>query len=145
MFKNMSQAYKTQIKIRFHKADPAKILFFGNLLGLCHDLYEDFLQDIGIPWEDYFENPDYLIPIRHTECDFFRPLPAGENFDVEIRLSQLGETSFEFSYNFLKNEQSHAQAKKAHVFVNAQTKTKTPIPGWFREKIKPYLSPKDSE
>lgn len=137
----MSQAYKTKVKIRFHQADPAKIMFFGNLLALCHDSYEDFLAHMGISWNEYFKTPDHLIPIRHAECDYQRPFAVGEEFDLEISFARLGDSSFEVHYLYTQSGQVHAEARIVHVFLDAKSKAKTKIPDWFRSKAEVFLNP----
>lgn len=142
----MSQVYKTSRHLRFREADPAQIMFFGNIFGICHDAYEDFLTSLGIPWESYFKSSQFAVPVRKSDCEFFRPIYAGQDYEIEIKLTQLGESSFTVNFCFLSPlAEKLAEASSSHVFVNPQTLKKTPIPPNLREKFKLFLQARPLE
>lgn len=136
----MSQVYKIQRSLRFRESDPAQIMFFGNMLGICHDAFEDFLSSLKIPWESYFASADFIVPIRKTECEFFLPVRAGQTYQIEVKVRHLGDSSFTMAFTFLneKNERM-AEALISHVFVDAKTKRKMSIPSAFRAKFELFL------
>ncbi|HWU44058.1 MAG TPA: hypothetical protein VN132_11490, partial [Bdellovibrio sp.] len=61
----MNQVFKTKKTLTFREADPAKIMFFGNIFGFAHDAFEQFIVEAGYTWKEYFHNTDYAIPLRH--------------------------------------------------------------------------------
>lgn len=135
----MSQKFNKTIQIKFRDADPAGILFFGNLLALSHDCFEDFIAAVGITWKEWFTVTDFMIPIRHTETNYLAPMPAGEIFVIEASVASLGETSFKMKYQFKKSDKVHAEAMIVHAFMSAKTKQKMPIPETLRKKLSVYL------
>lgn len=114
-------------------------MFFGNVYSICHDIYEDFLTHVGITWKQYFQSPEFLVPIRHTECNYLKPLPVGESFEAHVSLSKIGDSSFEVRFRLQQDSNLHAEVKIACVFVASHTRAKTTIPNWFRTKMTPYL------
>lgn len=124
----MHQQYKKEIQIRFREADPAGISFFANIFDLAHDCFEDFIQQAGISWKEWFQSSEYNVPIRHTECTFHKALHAGEKYSIVATVSQMGNSSFTMKYLFIQNNHVHADLKMTHVFLSARSKEKMSIP-----------------
>lgn len=139
----MTKKFEKQIQIKFREADPAGILFFGNILALAHDVFEDFIPATGLTWADYFQTKEYIAPIRHAEVDFLSPFRPGEKYDVAVSILRIGDSSFQakavFSQTSDKGVSKHAEVKTVHTFLNAKTFAKIPVPEKFRQALGPYL------
>jgi acyl-CoA thioester hydrolase/1,4-dihydroxy-2-naphthoyl-CoA hydrolase len=131
--------FETEIQIRFRQADPAGILFFGEIFSLAHDCFEEFISETGIGWKTWFHTKDYLVPIRHTDCNYLKPFFAGEKYQIKANVLKFGETSFQMQYVFSKANNIHAKVTMAHAFLDAKTKQKIPVPEQFKLKLSPYL------
>ncbi len=135
----MAKVFKTTLKVSFRAADPAGIMFFGNIYGLAHDAFEDFIVNTGFHWKEWFNTPEYIIPIRHSEADYEAPFLPGQNYDVSVSVKALGNTSFSIKYVFTAGEKLHARVEMVHVVLDAKTKKPIPLPGLIRERLSPYL------
>ncbi len=135
----MAQIFQKRIQIRFREADPARIMYFGNLLNLAHDCFEDFIQTTGLTWQDWFSKSPYLVPIRHTECDYRAPFVPGQFYTIEACVAQIRDTSFQMKYTFKQDDKVHATAKMVHAFLDPQTKQKIAVPAHLRALLTPYL------
>lgn len=122
-------------QVPFDEGDGEGIVFFGNYFRLAHRALEDFLPEIGIPWAEWFKNPDYGVPLRHVEADYLRPLRPGQSFTVKIEVADLGESSAHFAYEFLVGDQPAAKLKTSHVFVSRPDMKKRSIPDGIRTKL----------
>ena len=136
--------YKREIYIRFREADPAGILFCGNITNLLHDSFEDFIAFIGVPWNEYFSCQDYHFPVHHLDVKFLNPFFPGEKYNVEISVREIREHSFQLGYRFLSlNNQIHAEAASVHVSLKSSLKLKntekTPIPSFLRNPLQKYF------
>lgn len=131
----MSDTYKSQVTVKFHQADPAGIMFFGHVFTLAHDTYEGFVQACGFQWKDWFLDHKYLIPIRHTECDFLRPFRAGETYQIEAEVIDFSSSSFVMQYQFTKEAQKHAIVKMVHTCLDQKTFQKSEIPETVRQSL----------
>jgi acyl-CoA thioester hydrolase/1,4-dihydroxy-2-naphthoyl-CoA hydrolase len=134
----MSDTFKSQVTIKFHQADPAGIMYFAHVFTLAHDTYENFVQACGFNWKDWFLAPQYIIPIRHTECDFLRPFRAGETYDIEAEVIEFSSTSFVMSYQFSKDKNKHAIVKMVHTCLDQKTFQKTELPEAIRNQFAKY-------
>jgi acyl-CoA thioester hydrolase/1,4-dihydroxy-2-naphthoyl-CoA hydrolase len=135
----MAQVYQKRIQIRFRDADPARILFFGNVFSLAHDTFEDFIQESGISWRNWFSGEPYIVPIRHAECDYLAPFRVGEHYEVKATVAQLRESSFQMRYVFTRGSQTHAVVTMVHTFLDPKTQQKIPIPETVKSKLLPFL------
>ncbi len=135
----MATHFQKEILLRFREADPAGILFFGNVFSLAHDCFEDFIQAAGFTWKEWFETKDYLIPIRHTECNYLKPFRPGESYRIQASVARLGDSSFQMKYVFSQDSQVHAEVRMTHTFMDARSKSKISVPDLVRERLKVYL------
>lgn len=131
--------YKTTQFIPFRYADPARIMFHGNMLEIVHDLFEEFIQAAGFTWKDWFEPKDWSCPIRHATVDYLAPFKAGETYDVAIGVSKISETSFSMKYVFTQGERKHGKVVMVHAFVDRKNFEKMQVPPKCRKVLEPYM------
>lgn len=60
----MNKVFRTKKTLTFREADPAGIMFFGNVFAIAHDAFEEFIVAAGYTYQEWFGQTDYLIPIR---------------------------------------------------------------------------------
>jgi YbgC/YbaW family acyl-CoA thioester hydrolase len=124
--------------VAFDEADGEGIVFFGNYFRLAHRALEAYLPTIGIPWTEWFNNAEWAAPLRHVEADYLQPLRPGDTFAAEIKVSDIGESSVSFMYEFkTPSGQPIARLKTTHVFIDRATIKKRPIPGALRLQLTP--------
>jgi YbgC/YbaW family acyl-CoA thioester hydrolase len=122
--------------VAFDEADGEGIVFFGNYFRLAHRAFEAFLPTIGIAWKDWFEAPEFGVPLRHVEADYLAPLKPGDDYEVWISVTDLGESSVHFEYEFKKGSTITAKLKTSHVFVSRPDMKKIAIPETIVRKLK---------
>src|SRR5688572_15841097 len=120
--------FKSPVSIRFWQADSGGIMFFGNAFHLVHDVYESFVASLGFESRDWFENPEWAVPIRHAEADYLRPLKPHESYEARVSIEQVGESSLSLKFTISANGLDHCVAKTVHVFMNKKSLAKMPIP-----------------
>lgn len=135
----MNKVFYTQKTLTFRDADPAGIMFFGNIFGLAHDVYEEFIVAAGYAYTEWFGKHDFIIPIRQTEAQFLAPFYPGQTYNVAVVVGKLGQTSFQMKYVFSKGEKSHAIVTMVHTVADRKTFQKMPVPDLIRERLAPYL------
>lgn len=117
--------------VPFHMADPAGILFFGNAFSLFHQAFEHFVTEcLEIPWNTWFQNPEWIVPIRHAEAEYLKPLLAGEMCKISLSLTAVSSSSFTIAASFEQKELC-CSMKVVHVFCSRATKNKISIPEEF--------------
>ncbi len=125
--------------VHFRDTDAAGVVYFANVLSMCHEAYEASLAVSGINLKLFFTQPTVAIPIVHASVDFFHPMFCGDELQIYLTPQKLGDTKFEIAYQIVAAsslEQPLAQAITRHVCINPTTRTKTQLP----EGIMKWLS-----
>jgi len=135
----MNRVFRTTKTFTFREADPAGIMFFGNIFGVAHDAFEQFILDAGFTWQEWFLTKDYLIPIRHTEADYKAPFRPGQTYEVLVSVASFGETSFKMRYVFESQGHKHATVQMVHSVLDKKTQQKLTIPADIKSRLQPYL------
>lgn len=129
--------------IRFHETDAAGVVYFANLLTLCHEAYEASLAAAGIEVKGFFSGQGGMaVPIVHASADFLAPLHCGDVILVVLTPRQLGPHSFEVAYRVeaaasapatgllpsSEPERSLAVATTRHVCIGLENRRRQPLP-----------------
>lgn len=131
--------FQTFKKVTFREADPAKIMFFGNIYGFAHDAFEEFIVAAGFTWNEWFQTTEFMIPIRHSEANFLMPFQPGNTYSVYVNVEKIGNSSFQMKYEFCNDKTIHSVVKMTHVVLDQKTKAKIEIPNSIKLKLLPYL------
>ena len=75
--------------VRFQDTDAAGVVYFANVLAMCHEAYEASLAASGINLKAFFSNPEVAFPIIHASVDFYRPMFAGDRLMIHLTPKQV--------------------------------------------------------
>jgi acyl-CoA thioesterase FadM len=132
------------IAVRFDEADARGILFYGRLHELAHRVFEDFVSaEVVARWEDWFLSPGFIVPIKHAEATFHRPMRPGCLYRAELTVSRIGESSFDVRVRFFEEGVEPvlcAETRVSHVFADAARFRKIPIPSEVRTRLEAHLA-----
>lgn len=121
-----------QRTIHFADTDAAGVVFFSNLLAICHEAYEESLVAAGIELAGFFRDNAVVVPIVSTDASFLRPLAAGDRVRVSVEPTPLGDNSFEVRYEIVKSgpgaEKAAVRARTEHVCIDAGTRRRLALP-----------------
>ena len=110
--------------VRFQDTDAAGIVYFANVLAICHEAYEESLATSGINLKLFFSNPNVAIPIVHASVDFFRPMFCGDKVSIHLSPCQLGNDNFEINYIIMSAERQVTKAITRHVCINPVSRSR---------------------
>ena len=121
-------AYRYLTRVYLRDTDATGVLFFAEQLRICLEAFESFLEEKGFVLKSLIENGQYLMPIVHTEADYFAPLFAGDALEVALSLGAVGNASFTLNYFLYKGGQKVGSSTAIHVTVDKEMRTKIPLP-----------------
>lgn len=125
---NDSTTFRYTTYIPFHLCDPAGILFFGHVFSLAHQAYEHLIQEEWkLSWAFWFQNPEWILPIRQTEAQFIAPLRAGRDCVIELAVQHFSLSSFTLK-SALFQEALCCEVTTVHVFCERASLKKRDIP-----------------
>jgi 1,4-dihydroxy-2-naphthoyl-CoA hydrolase len=115
--------------IRFSNTDAAGVVYFANVLSICHEAYEDSLKSFGLDLKAFFTQPEVAYPIVSASIDFKRPMYCGDEIVISVKPQFLDDSSFEIAYSIesLTEKNTLAQAVTKHVCINGSTRRKQPL------------------
>jgi 1,4-dihydroxy-2-naphthoyl-CoA hydrolase len=113
--------------VRFQDTDAAGVVYFANVLAMCHEAYEASLAASDINLKVFFSNSDRAIPIVHASVDFYRPMFPGDRLIIELTPKQVAGDEFEIAYQVFPEpvaEKSAAKALTKHVCIDTVNRTR---------------------
>ena len=125
--------------VRFQDTDAAGVVFFANILAMCHEAYEASLAASGININAFFCYPKIAIPITHSTIDFTRPLFCGDEVRIYVNPRQTKDSEFEIEFELFSvetagqeitavQEFSAARAFTKHVCIDSAARMRTQLP-----------------
>ncbi|WP_066424979.1 thioesterase family protein [Anabaena sp. 4-3] len=115
--------------IRFQDTDAAGVVYFANILSICHEAYEESLAISGINIQQFFTHPKVAFPIVHASVDFFRPIFCGDKLLISLIPQKISLEKLEITYEIYADDVIIAKAVTRHVCIDASSRTKQELPG----------------
>ena len=109
--------------IQFRDTDAAGVVYFANILSICHVAYEASLIESGVDLKLFVNNPEFAIPITHASADFLKPLYCGDRITIELTPRSIDSCRFEITYQL-----GSATAITKHVIINPSTRKRQELP-----------------
>lgn len=128
--------FKYNRTVRFADTDAAGVVYFANVLSMCHEAYEAALDAAGIDLKSFFSHPATAFPIVHTSVDLRSPMSCGDRLLIHVSIRQRTVDSFELGYQVqLIDRANPAQLHRflaititKHVCIDSATRTRQPLP-----------------
>lgn len=116
--------------VRFQETDAAGVVYFANVLTMCHEACEESLAASGFNLKSFFSNPSVAIPIVHASVDFFRPMFCGDQLLIQLVTQQLSINEYEVAYQIFPPSTNKAVAKATtrHVCIEPSSRTRKDLP-----------------
>ncbi|PAX60270.1 acyl-CoA thioesterase [Brunnivagina elsteri] len=113
--------------VRFQDTDSAGVVYFANILKICHEAYEESLEVSGINLKYFFLNPKIAYPIIHANIDFFKPIYCGDKLEVQLIPQKVTNEKFEISYEIFIADVIVSKAMTRHASIDIVTRQKREI------------------
>lgn len=116
--------------VHFKDTDAAGVVYFANILVICHEAYEYSLLEMGFDLKLFFSSlGGFVVPIVQAQADFLQPIFCGDRLLINVKPQQLDSYSFQVSYK-VTNEHSRllSIAQTKHICIHSSDRTKYHIP-----------------
>ena len=81
--------------VQMKETDATGCLYFVNQIQIAMEAFEKFLQTRNFSIASMLKEKKFILPVVHTEADFFSPLQIGDELEVKLDLI-FGKKSFKF-------------------------------------------------
>ncbi|HUQ32291.1 MAG TPA: thioesterase family protein [Pyrinomonadaceae bacterium] len=132
--------FSTRITVRFGDCDPAGLVYYPVIFHYCHIAMEEFFAArCSVPYHKLMEDERIGFPTVNTSAEFFAPLVYGDEVEIEVAVSRLGESSLTLQYHVRRAGDSTlcADVTNVHVHMNLDTRRAFPIPARYRHVFAP--------
>ncbi|MBV5261784.1 acyl-CoA thioesterase [Synechococcus moorigangaii CMS01] len=140
-------AYVYQRTIYLADTDAAGVIYFAQLLQICHEAYETCLQQVGMDWLGLLRDGTVAMPIVHGAVDFFQPIRWGDRLTIVLEPTLENPSQFQVRYQIFHADlepaptKPLAQALTRHVAIQPRERQRCALPeviqGWLRNAPKP--------
>lgn len=123
--------YETEMLVRVRDLDHMK--------HVNNAVYATYMEQARV---EYFEDiigvgiDEIEMAVVASHIQFERQVRHGGTLTVQIRVPELGQTSFPFEYRFLDDDETAATAKTVQVALDTEKGTSQPLPDHWREEIR---------
>jgi 1,4-dihydroxy-2-naphthoyl-CoA hydrolase len=118
-------SYQYHRVVRFADTDAVGVVYFANLLSMCHEAYEASLAASNIHLQTFFSNSQIIVPIVHADIDYFHPLWCGDRLIISLQTEPETPEKFHIHYQIsLENEKIAAKAHTIHLGIDPATRSK---------------------
>ncbi len=117
--------------VRFQDTDTAGVVYFANILKMCHEAYEASLEQAQIDLKTFFNSAETAIPIVHASVDFLQPIFCGDQLLIRLQSEKISESQFEIHYKIVRLHtvnQELAKAVTKHVCIHPSHRKRQPLP-----------------
>ncbi|MCK4934675.1 MAG: acyl-CoA thioesterase [Simkaniaceae bacterium] len=108
--------------------DASGALYFTNQLQIALEAFETYLTLKQFSLSHLITNGDFLLPIVHSEANYFSPLFLGDHVMVALKVGEIGDSSFTLNFDFIKEDVLVGTVQIIHVSVSRKTKKSISIP-----------------
>lgn len=144
-------AYSYQRTVHLADTDAAGVVYFAQLLHICHEAYETCLTAAGIDWQGMIRDKIVAIPITHAEIDFFKPIHWGDRLTLHLAPKLDNNSQFTVYYRIypdleiLNGDRPLATALTRHVAINPRENRRSELPEPIQNWLKSAVKPEDSK
>lgn len=130
-----TKKWSKNLFITFDEMDSGGVVYFANTLKIAHKFIESFIVDKGIPWNTWFNNPEWVVPIKTAHCNYTHPILAGKNALGTIFIKDSGFSSISFETQLQQDNRICAVASTLHIFIHPVNMKKQAIPETIKSKL----------
>lgn len=119
-----------RVTVYFDQGDPANIAFHGEHPVIAQRVFENYVvTKLGVSWDEWFRNPEFIMPVVKLYTDYKKPLHPGRDYNVNVMITRIGRSSIHCNYKILTLENEECCSIDAsYVCVDRKTFKSRPLP-----------------
>ena len=126
-------------QIQFAETDMAGIVHFANFFRMMEEVEHAFFRSVGLSVSMQHDGMHVGWPRVSAGCEFFGPIKFEDELELRLRVTRLGEKSFSYEVDFLKDGRRLALGKTTSVccelLPNHAGMRSIPIPPELRTRL----------
>jgi acyl-CoA thioester hydrolase len=136
--------FSTELRVRLPETDAMGVVFHGNFFTYLEVGRMDYLRNLDLAEPD---GGGAAGPIRgfanvvaRAGCEFRSPARFDDPLVVQVRIAEIGRTSFRFAFRISHKRENRlvAEGESVHVAIDPATWQPVPVPEPFRAAIRAF-------
>jgi acyl-CoA thioester hydrolase len=132
----MEPDFVHRLRVRFGECDPQGVVFNANYLLYLDVAFTELWRERLGGYAEMIERGIDVMLVQST-LSYRRAARADEEIDVRLRIAAVGTTSVTMEATVERAGETLVEATLVHVFVDAASLEKTPIPADIRTLLSP--------
>ena len=130
--------FRHRLRVRFHECDPQGIVFNAHYLAYADIAITELYREAFGSWDAPMTEHGVDMVVAEANVRYLAPIRFDEQVDLLVTLPRIGETSTTTRIEVVRGGEPTAVVELRHVFVDAESRGKTPIPAAVRAALDPY-------
>lgn len=131
--------FEHPLRVRFGECDPQGIVFNAHYVAWFDVVLTELWREALGGWGAMVERGVDAV-VAHLGVDFHAPARADDLVVLGVSVEALGTTSLTTVLEIRRDGELLVQGRMRHVFVDAGTWSKLPMPDWIREGLGRYAA-----
>jgi acyl-CoA thioester hydrolase len=128
-----------ELRVRYGECDQQGIVFNANYLVYFDVAFTELWRAAVGPWKRLHDEGIDAV-VGEANLDFRSPARDDEILELHARLTRLGSTSITTEIDYVRDGMLLVKARLRHVFLERATWSKTELPAWVREGLRPFAA-----
>jgi acyl-CoA thioester hydrolase len=134
----MARRYTHRLRVRYGECDQQGVVFNAHYFAYFDHVLTEAWRDLVMPYSAMLDKGVDLV-VAEARATFRAAARFDEEIDLVWWLTRLGNTAMTTRIDVRRDGDLLVEGELVHVFVDAGTNEKRPIPGEIREALIPYL------
>lgn len=136
----MPGAYTHALRVRYGECDPQGVVFNANYFAYFDVALTELWREAIGPYGDTVAAGVDMV-VAEASARFLEPAGFDDELAIDVVIERLGTTSMVTTLTVRRGATVVAQGRMRHVFIDAPTKRKAPIPDPIRRALERHASP----
>lgn len=129
--------FRQSFRVRWVDTDIAGVMHYSNFLRYFEACEEEFYRSLGITLSAIRDKYRIMLPRIEAHCQYKAPCRFDDQFEVSLRVRDVGEKTITYDFQLLRTEDSKlaAEGYLKCIAVNLDWKA-VPLPVEFAKMIR---------
>jgi acyl-CoA thioester hydrolase len=134
----VGESFRHRLRVRYVECDMQGHVFNANYLAYFDTVLGE-LWRAAIGYYALMTERGVDLVVAEANVRYLAPARFDEEIDIDAAIERLGTTGITTRFTVLRGGQRLVDATIRHVCVDAVGYTKTAIPDWLRDSLRPWV------
>jgi acyl-CoA thioester hydrolase len=124
-------------RVRWRDVDLAGIVHFAHFVGYFEEAEHEWIRSHGTEYGAFLEKQGICMPRVSVHCDFHAPARLDDLLSIEVKLGQIGNTSFTLRFEMYRDSDREPVAEGSFIVATVSRTSFKPVrvPETLREML----------